>query len=114
MTTQLFIEKAMANKQTLQHITIAALAPAEMELHLDAKCVCCEGEVAIHAVEEWSDHGDHMHMQVTGWACDVFCDGCQDNIPANILYRYGVISRKECDELLNWNEEYSCDDDLPF
>lgn len=112
MTTQEFISKAMSNKQTLQHININALKPAEMELHLDAKCVCCGGDVEIMPVEECNDYGDHIHMDVTGWGCDVFCDGCLDHLPADILHKYGVISNDEYHSLISCDVKGS--DDLPF
>jgi len=118
MMTSEFINKAMANKQTLQHINISALKPAEMELHLDAKCVCCGGDVEIMPVEECNDYGDHIHMDVIGWACDLFCDGCSDHIPVDVLYKYGAISKEECDMILNCDVEYphlDCNEDtLPF
>ena len=116
MTKSLFIEKAMSNKQTLQHISIFALKPIEMERHLDAKCICCSGNPELFHVEDWSDNGDKM--QIVGWGCELFCDGCYDHIPVDLLYRYGVISKEECDMILNCDEEYphlDCNEDtLPF
>ena len=106
MTTQEFISKAAAQRLNLSNMTINALNLTDMVNVLDGKCICCGGGVSMDP--------DFDGVEITGYTQDIFCDGCVDHVPVNILYRYGVISREECDAILNCDVEYRCDDDMPF
>ena len=115
MTTQEFIDKAMAQQQTLQHINISALTPDDMTLHLEGKCICCCGDTPIHPVEEAVDGDDHCYMMIIGYGVDLFCDGCVDHLDAGVLHRYGVISDDTYNKLCNPTDDTTDDDDdLPF
>jgi hypothetical protein len=106
MTIQAFVNKAAAQRLNLSNINVNTLNVTDMEHILEGKCVCCGSGVHMDPDFDGIDH--------VGYTQDLFCDGCVDHVPVDILYRYGVISKEECDMILNFEDEYRCDDDMPF
>lgn len=102
-----FINKAASQKQYVSHIDVLALTPLHRQLHLDAKCICCEGYTDVHSVEEIEDHGDCMRWVTIGWRADLLCPLCMDHLPAELLRKYGVISQSEYDALVNPVDDYT-------
>lgn len=110
MTVQQFIDKATAQKQDISHFNVYALAPEQMQMHLDGDCICCgDSQPEIHPIEEVVDTGECFHINVIGYAQSLFCEGCEMMLPAEVLLKHGVISQSKHDELCD--DE---DDDLPF
>ena len=109
MTVQQFIDKASAQKQNISHINVHALAPEQMQMHLDGNCICCGNQAPAEGMWEY-DHSDEggVYGTCVGYEQDLFCEGCVDNISTDALLKYGVISQSKHDELCD------PDDDLPF
>ena len=109
MTVQQFINQASAQKQDVSHFNVHALAPEQMQMHLDGDCICCgNSQPEIHLIEEVVDTGEYFDITVIGYAQSLFCEGCETTLPVEVLLKYGVISQSKHDELCN------PDDDLPF
>jgi hypothetical protein len=112
-----FINKAAEQHQSIDHINITKLGNGDMIRHLDAKCICCGGDVDVDAIEEIVEQGeDYVRWNTVGWRADLFCDGCSDHLDADVLRHYGAITDEEYDRLCNPFEEANrrCIDDLPF
>ena len=103
-----FINKAAEQQQYISHIDVTVLSPLQRQLHLDAKCICCEGHTPVHSVEDIEHYDDHVKYVTIGWAADLLCPLCMDHLPVEILREYGVISQSEYDLIANPF------DDLPF
>lgn len=113
MTVKQFINKAAAQKQDISHINVHALAPEQMQMHLNGDCICCGNQAPAEGIWEYdySDRGG-MHGTCVGYEQDLFCEGCVDNISADALLRYGAISQYKYNELMGIANDI--DDDLPF
>ena len=94
-----FINKAAEQRQSLNHINITKLDNGDMIRHLDAKCICCGGDVPVDTIEEMEQGEDYVHFKVVSWRTDLFCDGCGDHLDADVLRHYGAITDEEYDRL---------------
>ena len=101
MNIQGFITKAAEQNQYIGHVNPASLTCHQRQLHLDSKCVCCEGDVEVEGVYDIVDNGDHLEHVEMGYAADLLCQGCMDNVPAEVLLKLGIMSQKEYDNLCN-------------
>lgn len=116
MTVQQFIDKAAAQKQNISHINVHALAPEQMQMHLDGNCICCGNQAPAEGMWEY-DHSDEggVYGTCVGYEQQLFCEGCVDNISTDALLKHGVISQYEYNKLMGIaNDEDDEDDDLPF
>lgn len=103
-----FINKAASQKQYVSHIDVTVLSPLQRQLHLDAKCICCEGHVDVHGIEDIEYYENYVKYNIVGWVADLLCPLCMDHLPVDVLKKYGVISQSEYDLIANPF------DDLPF
>lgn len=114
MTVQQFIDKAAAQKQDISHINLDALAPEQMQMHLEGLCICC-GDAGTQVEGIWDmdcDEEGRVFGTCTGYEQELFCEGCEMFIPADALLRHGAISQYEYNKRMGIaNDE---DDDLPF
>lgn len=104
-----FINKAADQKQYVSHIDVTVLTPLQRQLHLDAKCICCEGNTDVNGIEDIEYYEDHMKYVTVGWVADLLCPLCMDHLPAELLKKYGVISQSEYDALVNPSDDYPLD-----
>lgn len=107
MNIQGFITKAAEQNQYVGHVNPASLTPQQRVLHLDSKCVCCEGDVEVEGVYDIRDNGDHLEHVEMGYAAELLCSGCMDNVPAEVLLKLGIISQKEYDNLCDPFDNYT-------
>jgi hypothetical protein len=113
MTVQQFIDKAAAQKQDISHFNVYALAPEQMQMHLDGDCICCGGQAPAEGIWDMDcDEEGRVFGTCTGYKQELFCEGCEMFIPADALLRHGAISQHEYNKRMGIaNDE---DDDLPF
>ena len=109
MNKETFVTKAAAQQLNLSNININMLKPEHMELILEGKCICCGGDAPAEGIwdYDYSEEG-RMSGSCIGYEQELFCDGCEDNIPAATLLAYGVISQQEYDTLCNPFEDEVC------
>ena len=107
MNMQTFITKAAAQGQYIGHVNPASLTCHQRQLHLDSQCVCCEGDVEVEGVYDIVDNGDHLEHLEMGYAADLLCQGCMDNVPAEVLLKLGIMSQKEYDNLCDPFDDYT-------
>lgn len=113
MTVQQFINQASAQKQDVSQINADVLTPEQMQQHLDGICICC-GNTATEAEGIWDydcSIDSHMIGHQIGYANHIFCTGCEDNLPIEVLLKYGAISQHVHNVMLGIVDN---DDDLPF
>lgn len=114
MTVKQFINQAYKQGQDVSQINANVLTPEQMQQHLDGICICCgDTPTEAEAIYEYDCTIDgHMTGYQTGYANDIFCTGCEDNLPTEALLKYGAISQHVYNVMLGIaNDE---DDDLPF
>lgn len=107
MNIQGFINSAAEQNQYIGHVNPASLTCHQRQLHLDSKCVCCEGDVEVEGVYDIVDNGDHLEHLEMGYAAELLCSGCMDNVPAEVLLKLGIMSQKEYDNLCNPFDDYT-------
>ncbi len=124
MTTE-FINRANAQGMTVGHMSFKVLSlldENQQELYLAGKCICCqETDSATYGVFDTAcdDEGNTFSWCV-GYGQELFCEGCEDNIPAEVLLKYELISQAEYDKLFDPDDEIvqyrkgKSSDDLPF
>lgn len=105
MNKETFVTKAAAQQLNLSNININMLKPEHMELILGGQCICCAGDVAIDVDDEGAEG-------IVSYTQELFCQGCEDHIPAATLLAYGVISQQEYDTLCNPFADYDEENDL--
>ena len=99
MNIQTFISKAAAQQQYVGHVNPAKLSTHQRALHLECKCVSCEGDVELHGVYDYVDEGDFVNEVPVGYGAELLCDGCSNNLPAEALLKIGAITQDEYDKL---------------
>ena len=102
-----FINKAAEQQQYISHVDVTVLTPLQRQLHLDAKCICCEGHVDVHGIEDIEYYKNYVKYNIVGWTADLLCPLCMDHLPAELLRKYGVISQSEYDTLVNPFDDYT-------
>ena len=126
MTVSELINKANANgmhvKQSFK--VLSKLDEHQQQLFLDGKCICCqEGQARAEGIwdYDYSEEG-RMFGTCVGYEQELFCEGCEMYLPAEVLLDHEVISQASYDELCNDSDEVveyrkglnGDVDDLPF
>ena len=86
-----FITQAAAQQLNLSNMNVDMLKPEQMELILDGQCIGC----GCNALND----ADYDENGIVTYTQDLFCEGCVDHLPAEVLLAHGIISQKEYDTL---------------
>ena len=115
MTVSELINKANANgmhvKQSFK--VLSKLDEHQQQLFLDGICICCqEGHVRAEGIwdYDYSEEG-RMFGTCVGYEQELFCEGCEMYLPAEVLLDHEVISQAKFDELCNPFDDYHEGDD---
>lgn len=105
MTVSELINKANANGMHVKQsfTVLSKLDEHQQELFLEGKCVCCQ-ETNAPAEGIWDmdcNEEGRIFGTCTGYEQELFCDGCIDNLPAEVLLDYELISQAEYDKLFD-------------
>lgn len=109
MTVSELINKANANgMQVKQSFKVLSMLDEKQQGHFIAgDCVCCGGQAPAEGIWDMDcDEEGRVFGTCTGYEQELFCEGCEMHLPAEVLLSHEVISQYEYDKL--------CDDDLPF
>lgn len=113
MTVSELINKANANgmhvKQSFK--VLSKLDEHQQQLFLDGNCICCEGQAPAEGIWDfdYSDEGG-MHGTCVGYEQELFCEGCEMHLPAEVLLDHEVISQASYDELCDPFDNYTAMD----
>jgi hypothetical protein len=110
-----FIKKANAQGMSMEHLSFTVLTKLDdhqKELYLAGKCICCQ-ETESRAEAIWDmdcDEEGRVFGTCVAYAQELFCDGCVDNMPAEALLEYGLISQTKFDLLCTADDYFMADD----
>lgn len=111
MTVSELINKANANgmqvKQSFK--VLSKLDEHQQQLFIDGNCISCGGQAPADGIWDMDcDEEGRVFGTCTGYEQELFCDGCEMHLPAEVLLDHEVISQASYDELCD------PDDELPF